>query len=265
MRIGLLADPHLISPDDPNEGRRDERRQFVEGWPSFVAVVEALNERAVDQVIILGDLIDYYSPENVRFALDLLEDLDMPWALTPGNHDVQRVRANDDGISLTVDRAGMKPKWTEAGVNLDNRTLDFDGLRCILLDSADSSLPSGSTRWLRDALDTDRTCVLCTHVPIDVPPVVEAIHAVDSNRDLNKYVQRGAPDLYEEVLYGSVSMVCSGHLHFPASATIGGLTQHIMPRCTRAVGSSSPREGTITILGTEDPTELSQFRTDPIE
>jgi len=82
------------------------------------------------------------------------------------------------------------------------------------MDSALSNLVEGTEDWLTDVLDTDRTCLLFTHVPIDLPETRDYILSVDANRSMTKYVLSGAPDLYRHHLQGRVSHTFTGHLHF---------------------------------------------------
>ncbi len=251
MHVGLIADPHLINPNDSYESRLETRQHFAEAWPSFRTVIEELNAAAVDHVIILGDLVDYYTDANRDFALSLLEDLEMPWHLTPGNHDYA-VPTDESGSDTEHDQEAGRCGYAASNVEISDRVLDLDDVRFILLDSALSAVADDARSWLDSVLDNDRACVLCTHVPLDVDPVVEAIHAVEPDRNLEKYVQRGSPELYETTLAGRVDLVCSGHLHFPARATIDETVQLIRPKCIRTPHTGYETDGTIATLDTAD-------------
>lgn len=251
MHVGLIADPHVIDPNDTHESRLETRAHFAGAWPSFRTVIEELNAAAVDHVIILGDLVDYYSDHNRDFALGLLDELDMPWHLTPGNHDYA-VPIDESGSGTEHDRAAGRRGYAAVDVELSDRFLDLDDVRFVLLDSALSTVDDDAESWLDAVLDTDRECVLCTHVPLDVEPVVEAIHAVEPDRNLEKYVQRGSPDLYDTVLAGRVDLVCSGHLHFPARATIADTEQLIRPKCIRTPETGYETDGAVAVLDTAD-------------
>lgn len=261
MSIALVSDPHLIAPDDEHD-RRNERERFASAWPSFRSMLRRLNEEA-DRVVVLGDLVDYYSAANRAFALDLLADLEVPWHLTPGNHDLQ-VRpppGEEEATDRDVDWA--REGWAEADVTLANRVLDAGDLRLLLVESALSEVPEGTGAWLDDHLSTDRHCVVCTHVPLDTPEVVEAITDVDPDRDLEKYVQRGSPELFDRHLRGRVDAVFSGHLHFPAEADVDGTRQHILPPCIH-VAPPYPEQGTAVLLEPDDPGAIRRIRTEEL-
>lgn len=262
MSVALIADAHLIAPDAPSEQRRTYRSHFAKAWPSFDEMITRLNEEAVDHVIILGDLIDYYTAENRDFALERLEALDAQWHLTLGNHDIEMLSKNTDKRTEVVrasDRA--KAGWEDANVTYENRILDIGDARFLLVESASSAVPESTKAWLDAKLATDRQCILCTHVPLDTPEVAEAIIDVDPDRDLNKYVQRGSPNLFEDHLKGRIDAVFSGHLHFPAEVELDGCSQHILSPCVHAVGRTYPEQGMGVLLQASSPTAANWFRT----
>jgi len=89
MRIAILSDLHLVSPSDPFKEVHAERAHFVSAWPSAQRMCAKLREAAPDLVISIGDLVDWYSDENRDFAIGILNELKIPWHVTPGNHDFQ--------------------------------------------------------------------------------------------------------------------------------------------------------------------------------
>lgn len=260
MKVAIVADSHLINPEDPHERRRTARREFVEAWPSFRRLVDRLNEAPIDHVVFTGDLVDYYSTENRAFALELVDELEVPFHHVPGNHDFQRVSESGDEVVIETDRPAALAGWEEAGVTLDNRVLDVGGVRFLLVDSALSRVPDGTESWLRDHAVEDRYCILCTHVPVDHPAVVDAITEREPDRNLDKYVQRGAPTLYDRCLAGRIDAIFSGHLHFAAEATIDGIRQHILPMSVRRHEPRYPLEGTAAVVDTSGPGDVGVFR-----
>lgn len=263
MRIGFIADPHLIAPDDTKE-RRTVRTNFANAWPNFRQVVKLLNENNVDQVIIIGDLIDYYSARNLEFALNLLEELSVPWHLTPGNHDFQFW---EDGSATEYwrDRDGGYARFQEADVTLENRYLDFDGVRFLLVDSSLSDVQSGTREWIRDRTETHKKCILCTHVPLDVQPVTSKILDIEPDRNLDKYVQRGAPNLFDDCIQGRIDRIFSGHLHFSATIEFESTTQIILPQSVRPVDPSYSTDGTVYIYDTEEFPAHNAFTVDTLD
>ena len=99
MKIAVLGDAHLISDHDPYKDLHKHRAFFKTCWPSFQNLLKEVNRESPDLTVFLGDLVDWFSPENIDFGLDLLSNLRGPWHITPGNHDLA---APDGGTDLEI-------------------------------------------------------------------------------------------------------------------------------------------------------------------
>lgn len=215
LKVTVIGDVHLIADSDSYKGLHDRREFFKSGWPSFKKLIDVVNDESPDLTILLGDLVDWFSPENIAFGLDLLTGLRHPWHMTPGNHDVAAPAGGfgqeDYATVATRDHLAY---WEAQGVVLASRTINLGGFRLILLDSALSDLADGAQDWLGQVLNGEHPSLLFTHVPIDVPETRDYILSVDARRSMIKYVLSGASDLYVEHIQGRIPHVFSGHLHF---------------------------------------------------
>lgn len=228
MKLLLLGDAHLIAEADPYKGLHRVRGFFKDAWPSFRDLLRQANDEAPDLTIMLGDLVDWFSEENIDFGLDLLSTLDQAWAMVPGNHDLERPVGGYDQTHYenesTRDRMDY---WRSLGVDLSTRTLDVDGYNLVLLDDSLSNLADGTAAALPKLLPPDRRSLLLAHVPLDTPLIREYIVSVAPDRNLRKYVLSGAPDLYQTAISGRVSDVFTAHLHFPGLLTDGSTRFHL--------------------------------------
>jgi predicted MPP superfamily phosphohydrolase len=215
LKIAVLGDTHVIADNDRYKNLHSRRAFFKSAWPSFQHLLSKINDESPDLIIHLGDLVDWFSPENIAFGLDLLSHLQAPWYITPGNHDIAApvggFEQADYKTEATRDYAAY---WKHLRVDMTDRLLEVDGCNLILLDSALSNLTDGSERWLSELLNSENANFLFTHVPPDLPETREYILSVDPRRSMAKYVLSGAPNLYAH-LQNRVSHVFSGHLHFP--------------------------------------------------
>lgn len=215
MKIAVLGDVHLVADDDPYKNLHGRREFFKSCWPSFQSLLKKVNDESPDLTILLGDLVDWFGSENIAFGLDLLSDLQNPWYMTPGNHDltapVGGFEQENYNMEATRDHVSY---WKTQGVDLTNRVIDVEGCNLALLDSALSDLTDGAEGWLDEVLNSGGPNFLFTHVPIDLPETREYILSVDPRRNMAKYVLSGAPHLYLEQIKNRVSHVFSGHLHF---------------------------------------------------
>lgn len=242
MNVLILSDLHLVSPDDPNQEWQRRRAHFVEGRRSLPALRKAIARESPDYLICLGDLVDWYSDENRDYALEFLHSLRIPWSMTPGNHDASS--PGPDSVSI-----GLQG-WTESGVHVDNRMIMLDSLHAFLVNSFDSGVPHGTGDWLRETLTPGVSSAVFTHVPPDTKETRTAILERDPGRNLTKYVQSGAPELFEYALSGRVHGVWCGHLHFPACVMLEGTHIHILPLSVHAHGKHYPGQGSFQVLDT---------------
>ena len=170
---------------------------------------------------MLGDLVDWFSPENVSFGLELMSKLKRPWKMTPGNHDLAApIGDASQEAYKTEANSDHGFYWEEVGVEFGNRLISEEGLRLVLMDSTLNTVYPGTEDWLDGVLGQDTHNILLTHVPIDTPETRDYILSVDANRSMKKYVLSGAPNLYAETLQGRVDSVYSAHLHFPGKVSV---------------------------------------------
>ncbi len=125
MKLIILGDLHLVSPADPHLASHGKRAHFALARRHLPALGKAIARESPDFLISLGDLVDWYSDENRDFALEFLESLRIPWAITPGNHD----GSLPDSGAVSTDFRG----WEAAGVEIHNRKLDLDHLQAFLI------------------------------------------------------------------------------------------------------------------------------------
>jgi DNA repair exonuclease SbcCD nuclease subunit len=242
MKLLILGDLHLVSPADPNVSYHQKRAHFAEARNCLPAMARKIREESPDFILSLGDLVDWYSDENRDYALEFLNSLNIPWLMTPGNHDCSSPL--DDRVSLGL--AG----WEAAGVVTDNQKLTLDHIEAYLVNSCNSGVLPGTADWLNEHMNPDSINALFTHVPPDTPEVRATILNREPHRNLIKYVQSRAPELFETALAGKVDSVWSGHLHFQATTSVGRTRFNILPLAIKAHGKTYPDQGTLHFLDT---------------
>ena len=228
MKIAVVGDVHVISDHDPYKNLHVRRAFFKSCWPSFQHLLKKVNDEAPDLVILLGDLVDWFSHENMVFGLDLLADLHSPWYMTPGNHDIAVPTVGyAQNMYQTEATRDYLSNWSKQGVDLSTRVIELDGCHVILLDSAMSNLNEGDEVFLAQVLENAKMPLLFTHVPVDLPETRDYILSVDSRRNMSKYVLSGSPNLYPHHIKGRIPHVFSGHLHFAGNLECDATRFHL--------------------------------------
>jgi len=240
MKIAVMGDAHLISPQEPDKKRKEKRKHFTETEDSFRKMMLKVKKSDVDLVVFLGDLVDFFSKENIDYAIKLVKQFNINWELVPGNHDLNNSMTKEKQIQF----------WENKGVNFKNRILKRENCSLIFLDSALSGVPEGTVEWLNEVIEKERKNLLFTHVPFDIPQVREFILEVAPDKNLKKYVQSKSPDLFNECLQGRVDEIYTGHLHFAGQLKVKSTAMYFLSLCIKA-GNPYLDMGKAVIIDTE--------------
>lgn len=208
-RIACVGDIHLINPDDPRQDLVEQRSFFIAGQESLRQLFQRLEQSDVEHVIFLGDIVDWVSDANMRYAADFLQQLSLPWSAVPGNHDYQ----NPERSSGQLHGRDLRQRWLDYGFDFSTRCIDAGDFSVHLLDNALSFVEEAELATFARHLEQKPFNVVCQHVPIDLPEIRTAIHAQAPDRDFNKYVCSPQPDLFKDYYQGQVQAVVSGHVH----------------------------------------------------
>lgn len=173
-----------------------------------VAAIPAL-PNPLDAVLVTGDLTDDGSEEHYRRARELLERLDAPLYVLPGNHD---------------DRGNLRAAFDLPGDGDEpvNYTAEVGALRLVCFDSNVSGQDAGSydqerLEWLDATLREQPeapTLLALHHPPLPTGiPEWDAINLTAADREAIAEVVARHPQL---------RLVTGGHLHRTAAGSIGG-------------------------------------------
>lgn len=87
-RLGLICDSHLGLMGRPTY----HNLLLGDHGPEIVrSAVDVLKREQVNAVLVLGDLTNSGTAEEMKTACSLLSALNVPWWVTPGNHDTSAV------------------------------------------------------------------------------------------------------------------------------------------------------------------------------
>ena len=184
----------------------------------IVAVTDAVRSEQPDLVVISGDLCDDApcQPEQTQLGKQLVDALDTPVEVVPGNHDV----GNKPGIehdALTVERYDhWRSTFGNGWFRRDLGDWAVLGLNSQIMGSGWDA-EAEQNAWFDEQLAECDRCVVFMHMPPDLPALVDV---EGEQRDNLRYwpVNPGPREpLLERLASPKVKLLCSGHLHNDAS------------------------------------------------
>lgn len=203
----------------------------------------------LDAVVMTGDLTDRDDPREYAVARALLDRLDVPVFLMPGNHDssdgMRREMAGYPGISETRDG-----KIHYAAV--------VNGVRIIALDTHVPGRPQGQLgheqlSWLQQELSGSNAP---TMIALHHPPALSGIEHMDAMGLLD------APELAEVLApQGQVKRILCGHLHRPIIAEFAGKVMTLAPSTGHQVELDLSQDGA-AMFRFEPPSYFVHYHTE---
>jgi hypothetical protein len=219
----FVSDTHL-SPDTP------------EAQQNWAAVARYVTAAAPDLVVHLGDLsLDgARNPADLAHARGLLDQLPVPWAAVPGNHDIgdNPWPGAPSGLAVTQ---GRRQYWRDA-VGADYWSLDIGDWTLLAVNAqlAGSRLAAeaGQWSWLEDQLrsaDPGQRIALLAHKPLTAP--ADELAAAPPYR----FWPAAARDRFTHLFAGrQPALFVSGHVHQSRQLRLDG-TCHVWVPTTWAV------------------------------
>lgn len=198
----------LVQISDIHIGGSEDGKDPI---PRFEAVIEAIRSlpNAPDAVVVSGDLTDHGTAEEYQVVGEMLERLELPLYVLPGNHD---------------DRGRMREACGLPGEGEEpiRYSVEVGELRLVLLDSNVPGRDPGAfdaerLGWLDAELSTEPerpTLLAVHHTPLMTGiPEWDAINLDPSDREALAEVVTRHPQL---------RAIVGGHLHRVAASSLAG-------------------------------------------
>lgn len=237
VKVAFVGDIHLADKKYADEFSYNQRNHYVDQHAYVRKQIQLINAEKPDHVIFLGDLVDWFSKENINFALDIVNELEADWDLIPGNHDFQLpvskwakhnndVAHEDSDVTTIVCRKKALEGWVEKEINLSSRRLNIGETSIYLLDSALGFIAEEEQEWFLNDIDPNRNNIITTHVPF---PFAETINVLKENNKCNEgYYQINLSDKFKEIILSSVDHIFFGHVHFTAHYQEENVNMHML-------------------------------------
>jgi len=267
MKIAVLGDLHFVSPNDVFRKVLPNRAHFYNAWPSFKKLIPVIRNESPDMIISLGDIVDWYSDENRDFAIELMEELNITWWLTPGNHDFAMYKFEDDGCSaihIPEDKAYnvTSEGWKQRNITVNNNIVDAGDIGIILMNSVLTITEPGTEEWLLDSTKRFKKNILFTHRPVDAPEVRNLILSVEPDKNIEEYGFAGSSTLFQECIKGRIDAVYCGHTHYPGEVKVDDMPVTIMSISVNAVNKTYSGMGRVLVIDTDKLSENKYISAD---
>lgn len=233
MRLGVITEIHIVPPGTPplawhNPFLSDRAEEL------FRKAIERCLEQQVDTIAILGDLTHYADPASFAVVRRVLETVERPVYVLPGNHDLD----SSARPLAAFGRAMDLPHVTIAPMNLA-LTSNID-LMLIGLEPGEEEKQYAAIRSHATTGNTSKLTVVLTHFP---PYAMKAMLADAGLKHAGDLVNRQAllDDL--STIPGPL-LIVNGHLHVHATIADG-------PRLQLSVAALTepPHDATILTIG----------------
>lgn len=219
FKFAVISDPHLSvpGPHSPVNGVK----MFKNSVELLQSTVEAINQVGdIDFVIVLGDLIKDAEPWNVDRFQEVMDELNMPWYVILGNHDISPVDTQATAQEPGVTRATMISTFQGHGFNGPQHHWSLDPLPGIHLIGLDSILTGDwggrvnrqGLNFLKQDLThhANKLTIVIVHHQLQIYTPAEQT----GENDFDKFVLYNA-DAVKTILkqHPQVIMTLSGHRH----------------------------------------------------
>lgn len=248
-KVIFVGDLHIGDVASASSFDFEARTHYISKEKEVEKLFNTINESNPDLIICVGDVVDWFSNENLEKALSLFEILNAPWLISPGNHDFQlppsKWALNNDGVMhKDADVSGYMAKakaikgWVSRGVQIQNQVFKLGAKTFLLVDSSCDKIEEPSLIWLENEMKLPGQYVIVTHVPLKTPQAV-ASYERNKNRKENDVLVPISGRLQQ--ICRRIEMLVCGHVHFRDTLTEPFRTEMLNVACLN--GEESPHSG----------------------
>lgn len=232
----FLSDNHMITLDGTEEEQVTENalprtglfkdsdgKESYENFPAWIAYA---NETDMDLVLLGGDIIDFPSEANLKFLTENLQNLQMPYAYTLGNHDWTYPWEYMTVTGREQYRPLFAP-FTEE--NPAAHIMELYELVILCVDNSSNQVEAEALPVMEEALSIGKPVIVMLHVPFSTDTLIEKAAAVWNSPVSIGMADKGGifPDantlsFQEKILAEDSPVVCilAGHVHFSDEAML---------------------------------------------
>ena len=184
VRLMVFADTHLWMSDEREEPYREYSarmagayhsvKHFQTGAPttpeeSFLATIRLAQQRGVDAIAMLGDIVSYPSERGVEWIGEVLDTVAIPCYYTSGNHDWHYEGMEGSSESLREKWRGERLMSLFGDNDPDAYTVEVKGVRLLLVDDSNYKITPEQRDAVAAEVKSGKPFILMHHIPLYAP------------------------------------------------------------------------------------------------
>lgn len=214
MTIAQVSDCHLFSTDigDISEEWKARCRNCTAAAES---VCNAVKNVSPDLVLFTGDLIEFFSHENLALVTEIFRDIDAPTCYSFGNHDLSDF-IPPDKYEFRQDIGECESIWSEqTGMKPGLNSFIMNGINFINLNMHDGSISEENLAQLEQLLEENPApAIIIGHWPLPIPEIKELIITNRTPAMLPVFINPESRPIIPILDYHpNVLAYISGHVH----------------------------------------------------
>ena len=184
LRIFVIADTHLWLSDEREEPYREYSKRMAAAYnltnhfrtgsatnpeQAFRQTVALAKARGADVVALIGDILSYPSQRGVEFVQEVMQEYDMPYYYTCGNHDwhYEGMQGSSHELRSQWREERLKPLFQ--GFDPDGYGVTVSGVRLLFVDSSNYQIEPQQLRFIRQEVRRGEPFILFQHIPMYAP------------------------------------------------------------------------------------------------
>ena len=184
VRLMVFADTHLWMSDEREEPYREYSarmagayhsvKHYQTGAPttpeeSFLATIRLAQQRGVDAIAMLGDIVSYPSERGVEWIGEVLDTVAIPCYYTSGNHDWHYEGMEGSSESLREKWRGERLMSLFGDNDPDAYTVEVKGVRLLLVDDSNYKITPEQRDAVAAEVKSGKPFILMHHIPLYAP------------------------------------------------------------------------------------------------
>ena len=184
VRLMVFADTHLWMSDEREEPYREYSARMAGAYhsvkhfqtgaqttpeESFVATIRLAQQRGVDAIAMLGDIVSYPSERGVEWVGEVLDTVAIPCYYTSGNHDWHYEGMEGSSESLRETWRGERLMSLFGDHDPDAYAVEVGDVRLLLVDDSNYKITPEQRDAVAAEVKSGKPFILLHHIPLYAP------------------------------------------------------------------------------------------------